>query len=206
MKLFQSFLLLAGRLLSILYPYDFNLKLYKIHYTIYSGWIMCNFRSCGSTSRFYPPKFHVYGGGNIVIGKNVHIGGSSSLTAFAENKNDILIKIDDGAILGPYCHITAACGIYIGKNLRTGSKILISDNSHGNPKEQTLLDIHPDKRPIFSKGPICIGDNVWLGDNCAIMGGVKIGNGVIVGANTVVTHDIPDYCIAVGSPARIINR
>lgn len=206
MKLFQSILLFTGKLLSFLYPYKFNLKIYKLRYTLYSGWIMCNFRSCGSTSRFYPPKFHVYGGKSIVIGKDVHIGGFSSLTAFAKDKNDILIKIDDGAVFGPNCHITAASGIYIGKNLRTGSKILISDNSHGNPKDKTLLDIHPDKRPIFSKGPIYIGDNVWLGDNCAILGGVKIGNGVIVGANTIVTHDIPDYCLAVGSPTRIIKR
>ena len=36
------------------------------------------------------------------------------------------------------------------------------------------------------------------------MPGVTIGDGVVVGANSVVTKDIPPYCIAAGVPAKII--
>ena len=39
-----------------------------------------------------------------------------------------------------------------------------------------------------------------------IGGGVKIGTKCVIGANSVVTHDVPDYSIAVGSPARVIKR
>ena len=34
---------------------------------------------------------------------------------------------------------------------------------------------------------------------------MKIGNNVIIGAGSVVTHDIPDNCVAVGNPARVIG-
>ena len=51
-----------------------------------------------------------------------------------------------------------------------------------------------------------IGDNVTLGANVCIIGDVKIGNNVIVGAGAVVTKDVPDNCIVVGNPARIISN
>ena len=38
------------------------------------------------------------------------------------------------------------------------------------------------------------------------MPNVKIGDGAIIGANSVVTHDIPEYCVAVGSPAKVVKR
>lgn len=49
-----------------------------------------------------------------------------------------------------------------------------------------------------------IGDNVLLGAGAKILGGVKIGNNAKIGANAVVLQDVPDYCTAVGNPARII--
>ena len=51
-----------------------------------------------------------------------------------------------------------------------------------------------------------IGDNVWVGDNVTILPNVHIGNGCVVGSNSVVTKDIPDNCIAVGIPAKVIKK
>ena len=51
-----------------------------------------------------------------------------------------------------------------------------------------------------------IGDNVTLGANVTIVGDVRIGNNVIVGAGCVVVKDIPDNCVVVGNPARIIKQ
>lgn len=51
-----------------------------------------------------------------------------------------------------------------------------------------------------------IGDNVTLGANVTIIGGVSIGDNVTIGAGSVVVKDIPDNCIAVGNPARIIQK
>ncbi|WHT37570.1 MULTISPECIES: serine O-acetyltransferase [Myroides] len=51
-----------------------------------------------------------------------------------------------------------------------------------------------------------IGDNVYLGAGSRVLGPIKIGNNVIIGPNAVVLQDIPDNCIAVGIPARIIKE
>ena len=63
----------------------------------------------------------------------------------------------------------------------------------------------PYERTIFSKGKVVIGNYVWLGNNVCVMPGITIGDGVVVGANSVVTKDIPPYCVAAGVPAKIIK-
>jgi UDP-3-O-[3-hydroxymyristoyl] glucosamine N-acyltransferase len=55
---------------------------------------------------------------------------------------------------------------------------------------------------LGSRGKVTIGDNVFIGTNSTILKGVTIGNNVIIAACSVVTKDIPDNCVAVGSPAR----
>jgi virginiamycin A acetyltransferase len=57
----------------------------------------------------------------------------------------------------------------------------------------------------LSTTPSMIGNDVWCGANVVIMQGVKVGNGAVIGANAVVTHDVPDYGIALGIPAKIIR-
>ena len=51
-----------------------------------------------------------------------------------------------------------------------------------------------------------IGDGSWLGYGSVVLPGVTIGRHVVVGANSVVTHDLPDYSVAVGVPARVIKQ
>lgn len=53
---------------------------------------------------------------------------------------------------------------------------------------------------------ITIGNDVWIGQGGIIMPGVSIGNGVTIAAGAVVTHDIPDYCIAAGVPAKVVKK
>jgi NDP-sugar pyrophosphorylase family protein len=50
-----------------------------------------------------------------------------------------------------------------------------------------------------------IGEYTFIGSGSYIMPGVKIGKGCVIGTNSVVTKDIPDYSIAVGSPAKVIK-
>lgn len=56
-----------------------------------------------------------------------------------------------------------------------------------------------------TRGPIHIGNDVWIGQNVIILSGVKIGDGAVVGAGAVVTKEIPSYAIAGGNPATIIR-
>lgn len=55
------------------------------------------------------------------------------------------------------------------------------------------------------RGPIMIGNDVWIGENAFIMDGVQIGDGAIVGATATVTKDVPAYAVVVGVPARIVH-
>jgi virginiamycin A acetyltransferase len=56
------------------------------------------------------------------------------------------------------------------------------------------------------KGPVTIGNNVWIADNVIVLSGVEIGDGAVIGAGSVVTKDIPPFCVAVGNPATVIKQ
>ena len=53
---------------------------------------------------------------------------------------------------------------------------------------------------------VSIGEGSYIGINAVIVGNVKIGKHCVIGANSVVTKDVPGYCVAVGSPARVIKK
>lgn len=65
--------------------------------------------------------------------------------------------------------------------------------------------IHCTTLGATSKGRPTIGNNVSLGANVTIIGNVHIGNNVTIGAGSVVVKDLPDNCVAVGNPAKIIR-
>lgn len=115
------------------------------------------------------------------------------------------LTIGNAVSIGEGCHITCANEIIIGDGALLGKYITITDNSHGDSvKEQ--FDIAPIKRPLRSKGPVLIGEYVWIGDKVTILPNVKIGNGSIIGSNSVVSKDIPENCVVVGKPAQVIKR
>jgi acetyltransferase-like isoleucine patch superfamily enzyme len=139
---------------------------------------------------------------NISIGDNVNIAYKTWLAAVpltGSEKCELIIG--DGSCLGNFNHIYATRSIVIGKNVLTADKVYISDNLHGY-EDITVPIIH---QPIKQVATVTIGDGTWLGENVCVIG-AKIGENCVIGANSVVTKDIPDYCVAVGSPARVIKR
>jgi len=109
--------------------------------------------------------------------------------------------------MGDNVHIVAYEKVQIGDNCLMASKIFISDTNHGdysNRSEDSSPTSVPKDRPLITK-PVSIGSNVWIGENVCVLLGVTIGHGSIIGANSVVNRDIPDNCIAVGSPAKVIK-
>lgn len=150
------------------------------------------------------------------FGNNVHFTHSTFLTAwdsysYMNAGQEILqtfspwIEIGDNCNFGEYLHITAINKIVIGSGCLTGKWVTITDNSHGQfVKEQ--LEMRPIQRPLYSKGPVIIGQNVWIGDKVTILPGVTIGDGAVIAANAVVTKDVPPYSMAGGNPARIIKE
>lgn len=57
-----------------------------------------------------------------------------------------------------------------------------------------------------SRGPVTIGNDVWIGRGAMILSGVTIGNGAVIGARAVVARDVRPYAVVVGNPAVEIRR
>lgn len=115
--------------------------------------------------------------------------------------------IGDNCEFGDNTHIVALNKVIIGNNVLIASNVFISDTNHGCyiGNTQSPPYIAPNFRFITSTSTE-IGDNVWIGENVCVLPGVHIGYGCIIGANSVVTKDVPNEIIAVGSPAKPLKR
>lgn len=74
-----------------------------------------------------------------------------------------------------------------------------TDDSH------PIYNVRTGKRQNPSQ-PIVLGDHVWVAKDVVIMGGVTVGNGSVVGFRSILTKSVPNNCIAVGAPARVVKR
>ena len=171
-----------------------------------SLWLSNGFASFGKTSRI-AKGVTLVGGANICIGNKCSIGQYSALTVWTEesDKEYPELKIGDGVSIGAFNHITCTNKIVIGDGVLIGKFVTVTDNSHGNT-DYASLHIKPNDRDVVSKGPVIIGNNVWIGDKATILPGVTIGDGAVIAANAVVTKDVPAYSVAAGNPARIIKK
>ncbi len=140
----------------------------------------------------------------ISVGKGASIMRGAILEISTELGNPRM-TIGDGVSLGEFSHITCADKVTIGNGVLTGRYVLITDNAHG-ACDRSSMNTAPMCRPVFSKGGVVIGDNVWIGDRAVILPGVTVGEGAVIGANAVVTKDVPAYAVVVGNPARIVKQ
>ena len=97
--------------------------------------------------------------------------------------------------------IVGHLSIDIGNDVWTGHHVYITDQNHGYEN----IEI-PISQQTQTERPVSIGDGSWLGAGVVVLPGATIGKHVAVGANSVVTGMLPDFCVAVGAPARIIKQ
>lgn len=204
MNILVKLLIFLGLFLSIIYPPRLADFLDKIFNVIYTGWRKkCFKRFDGLLKR--PIVLH--GAKYIEIGKNTIIDKNVLLQAwdyYMGEKFAPSIVIGDNCAIRDNSHITCINNIIIGNGVRIGPKVLITDNAHG-ASDRCLLDVSPIDRPLYSKGPVIIKDNVWIGEKACIMPGVTIGKGAIIGTNAVVTKDVLPYTIVGGIPAKLLK-
>ncbi|WP_426668525.1 acyltransferase [Mucilaginibacter sp. McL0603] len=111
-----------------------------------------------------------------------------------------VLHIGRNCAIGDFSHIVAVGEVIIEDNVLIANNVYISDNVHA------FEDVN---KPIMNqkvrfKKAVKIQQGAWLGENVCVIG-ASVGKNSVIGANSVVTKDIPDFCIAVGSPAKIIK-
>lgn len=142
----------------------------------------------------------------------------SDFTAIGEVVKELLGK-SEGAFINPPFFCDYGSHIEVGKKFFANynctildvAKVKIGDNCQMAPNVAIYTAGHPvyptTRNSAYEYGKeITIGDNVWLGGSTVVCPGVHIGNNVVIGAGSVVTKDIPDWCIAAGNPCQVIRK
>lgn len=125
------------------------------------------------------------------------------------------VSIEPRVYIGDGHHFHCYGDVGFGEHLASHNRILII---RGNAMigEDTYIRggghkfDNPDE-PIGTQGympdtPLEICEDVWIGVRTIILPGCeRIGAQSIIGAGSVVTHDVPDYAIVGGNPAKIIR-
>ncbi|BBH54165.1 acyltransferase [Fluviispira sanaruensis] len=143
---------------------------------------------------FISPDSHIFAepGRDIIIGNRVTIAANVVLHG--------PITIGDGVSLNSGVLIDGgAKGVFIGKNTRIASGVYIYAFNHATSPNRLIKD-----QPVISKG-IHIGEDVWLSSNVGITDGNNIGSYSVVGMGAIVTHDVPEWAIVAGVPAKVIG-
>lgn len=105
--------------------------------------------------------------------------------------------------------MTIGNNVFINSNLLAMARggITIEDDVQIAANVQLLSNNHdPYDRQVLLVKPIVIKKGAWIGAGASIMAGVTVGKYAIVGAASVVTHDVGDYEVVAGNPARVIKR
>jgi acetyltransferase-like isoleucine patch superfamily enzyme len=133
----------------------------------------------------------------LKLGDNVYIG-----------RNTVLSCKEGSVFIGDFSNISANCSLLSETEIRLGKYCflaghcyLVAGGNHSFDDLSTPIMF----QPSFSKGGIRIGDDVWLGAGVIVLDGVTIGGGTVVGAGAVVTQSLPEYAVALGSPARKVR-
>lgn len=103
--------------------------------------------------------------------------------------------------IGRFCAIAGNVKIFVGAYHR-------SDWMTTYPFGAVFTEYFGDRIPAgypYTKGPVTIGNDVWIGNSTTIMSGVTIGDGAVLAANSHVVNDVKPYEMVGGNPARQIK-
>ena len=160
--------------------------------------------------------------GRIVLGDNVTIDDGCALDARGgQGPTDFVIgdrtliardtcllvksgylRIGADGSIGSQCYLSAVSGLEIGDHA-----IIAGQCYFGGGRYRTDLDAGPMvTQGLKTKGPVVLGNDVWVGAGARILDGVRIGDGAIIGAGAVVTKDVAANEIVGGVPARVIGQ
>ena len=154
------------------------------------------FGKFGVVSYMGKPVF-IKGCRKIFIGKNVRIFPNFRIETHENGR----IVIEDNVAIGQNVHITSASDLFIGTNSTILANTFITNIDH----EYEQIGKHILDQPTKIR-ETKIGENCFIGIGVAIQAGTILGKQCIVGSNSVVRGQFPDYCVIVGSPAKIVKK
>jgi acetyltransferase-like isoleucine patch superfamily enzyme len=152
------------------------------------------------------PVAALFGERAIELGDAVIIGPNASLSAGYPSQDQHaprppIVTIGARTVIGKGSGIVGVDRIEIGADVWTGPNVYITDHDHGYEDVDVPIGLQ-----FGPHAPTRIGDGSWLGAGAVVVGGVTVGRHVVIAAGAVVTSDLPDNCVAVGVPARVVRR
>ena len=139
---------------------------------------------------------------NIIVGEYTYYDDINGAEKFEDHVTHHYEFLGDKLIIGKFCAIAKGIEFIMnGANHRMNSVTTYPFNIMGGGWEQFT----PSLEDLPLKGDTIVGNDVWIGQNVTVMPGVHIGDGAIIAANSVVTKDIPENMIAVGTPAKVVR-
>lgn len=109
------------------------------------------------------------------------------------------LRIGDLTWISDDCYIDAQGGVAIGNSVIIGPHTQIYSSEHGISPDHLIREQHHVQKQTT------IHDDVWIGAGAIITAGVTINAHVVVSAGSIVTHDVPEWEVWAGNPARKIG-
>ena len=151
---------------------------------------------------FIHRSVQILGKAQVAVGANSVIGQDSWLNV---NHREITGRAID---IGSHCFIGRRNVFSSGANITFGDYVLTASDCHFFGSTHLVSD---PMRPVMTTGTsatavITVGTNTFIGADARILGHVQVGHGCVIGAGALVTHDVPPFSQAHGSPAVVVKR
>ena len=158
----------------------------------------------GSKSVLYKPML-VTGADRIFIGARSHVRDFARLEVIHRPTLgwDATLRIGNNVNIEQGAHIVCQCDVTIEDDVSITPFCAIVDTYHPHDPPDLAPKIGnrlPDVRTF-----VRIGAGTFIGTRSVILPNVNIGKGCVIGAGSIVSRDIPDYSVAMGSPARVVS-
>lgn len=136
-------------------------------------------------------------GGPVMLGDGVGLNQDVCIQTGAGGA----VRIGTQTHVQPRCQFSAyVAAIEIGARVSIAPACAFYSYDHGMQADEPIRN-----QPFTTRGPIVVGEGVWIGYGVVVLSGVTIGQGAVIGAGAVVTRDVPPGAVAAGVPARVLR-